>query len=101
MAGELIELVVGNDPNLRFRVTSRIQQIIARSFSDGARQTRSEVTRRFRIVELLLREMRAGFGWPFERILDEMPAALRHKLDGTPWDPHLNRNTWSGSGVVS
>lgn len=95
MAGELVELVIGNDPQLRSKVTRRIQEIIARSFQDdGSRATQAEVTRRFRILEQLLRDMRSGFGWAFDRILDEMPAALRHKLDGTPWTPDLKRNCW-------
>lgn len=97
MAGEMLELVIGNDRNLRAKVTSRIQLIIGQSFQqDKSRVTRSEVVRRFRIVELLFRELRSEHKWAFDRILDHMPQALRHKLDGTPWNPDFHRNAWSG-----
>jgi hypothetical protein len=100
MAGELLELVTSHDPALRARITARIQQIIAASFrEDKSRMTNSEVTRRFKLVETSLREMRGDYGWAFERILDAMPIVLRCKLDGIPWAPDLKRNSW-GAGKV-
>lgn len=97
MAGELLELVTSNDPLLRSRITARVQRVIADSFvADKSRVTESEAKRRFRIVEMLIRDLRSDHGWAFERILDAMPLALRCKLDGAPWTPDLTRNTWSG-----
>lgn len=95
MAGELLELITSHDPTLKQRVLTRVQQVIAESFrADKSRRTTSEVIRRFRIVESLIRELRHDYGWAFERILDAMPVALRSKLDGIPWAPDLTRNSW-------
>jgi hypothetical protein len=98
MAGELLELVTA-DPRLRYRIAARVHQVISDSFAaDKSRVTASEAKRRFGIVEQLIRELRADYGWAFERILDAMPIALRCKLDGAPWTPDLRRNSWAGSG---
>lgn len=95
MAGELLELITSHDPSLKQRVLTRVQHVIAESFRvDKSRRTTSEVVRRFRIVESLIRELRHDYGWAFERILDAMPVALRSKLDGIPWAPDLTRNSW-------
>lgn len=97
MSGELLELVTSNDPNLRKRIAARIYKVIAESFAhDKSRMTKSEAARRFKIVETLVRELRAEHGWSFERILDTVPTALRCKLDGIPWAPDLSRNAWAG-----
>jgi hypothetical protein len=96
MAGEMLELVLGGDKELQAKIVPRIQSIIASSFAeDRSRVTRSEVTRRFRMIEVLLRELRSEHGWAFERILDALPFALRCQLDGAVWDPRLTRNSWS------
>jgi hypothetical protein len=98
MAGELLELAVGQDKQLLAKITQRVQNVIGNSFKqDGSRVTRAEITRRFHMVELLVRELRSEHGWAFERILDAAPIALRSKLDGTWWDPVLHRSSWSGS----
>lgn len=96
MAGELLELVVGTDPTLKDRVVSRIQTTIAASFKeDKSRMTGDEVKRRFAILEKMIREFRSEHGWAFDRILDAMPFYLRCQLDRIPWEPHLDRNSWS------
>ena len=96
MAGELLELVVGHDKALRARVTMRVYQVIQKSFAaDGSRVTQAEVTRRFRILETAMRELRAEHGWAFARILDAMPTILRCKLDGATWDPTEQRSMWT------
>jgi hypothetical protein len=101
MAGELLELVVGEDKQLRARLTACVQQVIAGSFiADKSRVTQAEATRRFRIVEVLIRELRSEHGWAFDRIMDALPHALRCKLDGGFWDPRLDRNVWSGKTVA-
>lgn len=96
MAGELLELLTSHDPQLRKRVTARVAQTIAASFAaDRSRVTRSETTRRFRIVEKWMRQLRSEHGWAFERILDALPTILRAELDGIPWNPQFHRNSWS------
>jgi hypothetical protein len=95
MSGELLELVIGPDKALQARVTGRLQRIISASFQDdGSTMTRAEVKHRFVIVLKFMREFRREHGWAYERILDEAPAMLRSKLDGTPWRPALHRNSW-------
>lgn len=96
MAGEMLELVLGNDKELQAKVLTRIQSIITDSFKqDRSRVTQSEVARRFRMIEKLMRELRSEHGWAFERILDALPFALRSQLDGSVWNPALARNSWS------
>lgn len=96
MAGEMLELVLGADKELQAKVIPRIQLIITQSFAqDRSRVTQSEVSRRFRMIEKLVRELRREHGWAFERILDALPFALRCQLDGAVWDPRLTRNSWS------
>lgn len=95
MAGELLDLMVAHDPKLKQRVAARVALVISGSFAeDKSRMTQSEATRRFRIVEQLMRELRRDHGWAWERILDAMPFALRCRLDRHPWDPTLHRSIW-------
>lgn len=97
MAGELLDLAIGDDKELRERVTARVYKVILTSFqADGSRVTRVESTRRFRICETALRELRAEHGWAFDRILDALPTILRAKLDGVAWDPTKQRAMWLG-----
>lgn len=99
MSGEFLDLA--GDPTLRRKITGRVQQVIAQSFAkDGARQTGQEIKRRFEIVESTIRMLRGDLGWAYERILDELPRALRAKLDGVPWDPSENRAIWTPPGAA-
>lgn len=91
---------LATDHEMRLKVTSRVQQVIAASFADGARQTGNEIKRRFGIVEDTIKMLRGDLGWAYERILDELPKALRAKLDGLPWDPSQSRTVWSPDDVV-
>lgn len=94
MSGEFLELA--KDPTLKLKVTSRIQQVLAQSFAqDSARQTANEIKRRFKICEDLIRMLRSDLGWAYERILNELPKALRAKLDGLHWDPSESRAVWT------
>lgn len=93
MSGEFLELA--SNPALEMKVRSRVVQILGQSFmKDGARQTQDEVRRRFKILENLIRTLRTDCGWAYDRILDELPRALRAKLDGAPWEPD-KRTIWS------
>jgi hypothetical protein len=94
MSGEFVELFA--DRPLRDKVYTRVVQTIQQSFlHDKSRVTTDEVRRRFKICESKLRMLRSDFGWAYERILDEMPTALRAELDGIPWDPATARMIWS------
>lgn len=94
---ELIKLVA-NDPIALGKLTSGIANVVAKSYKeDKFRPTDAETKRRFNLcidVFTMLRKDKA-FQWSIERIIAEMPKALRHKLDGTPWDPSKARATWA------
>lgn len=95
MAGELLEMVLGGDKELIRRVTvSFIATINASFVQDKSRMTQNEIKRRFDICITALRELRADHGWAWTRILDAMPALLRSKLDGTPFDPAAQGTLW-------
>lgn len=101
MSGEFLELIFREDPTLRRRVTESITRTIQRSFvEDGSQITGDETRRRFRIVEGLIRELRSEHQWPFPRILDALPTALRCRLDRVEWDPTKQRLIWTPPTVV-
>ena len=73
------------------RVTAAIAETIRTSFAEDQVLrpvlTRDEVRRRFRLCVEGFTTMRRDLGWAVPRILDNLPTYLRHRLDGTPWDP--------------
>lgn len=92
MSGEFAELFV--DKALAKRVLARFAEVIAASFAeDKSRVTMSETKRRFTFCEGVYRDLRS-LGWPYQRILDELPYALRVKLDGGVWNPEHARALW-------
>ena len=97
MAGELLELMFENNRELRVKALTRVQVVISQSFrQDGSRITRDEVTRRFKLLEKWIRELRSeSHGWTWERIFDALPQVLRHELDGVPWSPATHRSVWA------
>lgn len=97
MRNAFIDLVTNHDLALQTKVLARIQQVIGQSFvADGSRMTGDEIKRRFALIEIIIRECREDCGWAFERILDELPVALRSRLDGGTWQPNT-RTVWAGS----
>lgn len=88
MAGEFLEAATSGDRALLGRLAKRFAAVIDASFrSDKSRMTRAEVKRRFEILEGVARKLRGDLGWSWPRILDELPRALRSRLDGIPWEP--------------
>lgn len=98
MAGEMIQMLMSDDPQLQQKALHTIQTVIAKSFEeDKSRQTGAEIKRRFVIIEMLIRELRTDHGWAFQRIFDVLQVALRCKLDGIPWQPNSHRTLWTPS----
>lgn len=100
--GELIRLVTEEWIG---RVTVGITESIERSFRNDEIlrpvRTRDEIERRFRICIKWFVTLRRDLGWTVPRILDDLPKALRHELDGTPYSPDESRNAWLGKGGPS
>lgn len=70
------------------RVTIAFMEAIETSFRvDGARQTQSEVKRRFDICAKIFKQLRGDLKWGIDRIVDRLPRYLRAELDGEKWEP--------------
>lgn len=73
------------------RVTGAIADTIEESFEHDQVlrpvKTKAEITRRFKICARWFVALRRDMGWSVPRIIDALPRALRHDLDGTPFDP--------------
>ena len=54
----------------------------------------AEIQERIDFCIGLAAELHVGKGWSVERIVDEMPDALRAHLDGTTWEPS-KRHCWT------
>lgn len=84
-------------------VTRSMTETIERSFAEDLVlrpvKTRNEVKRRFKICMMWFVRLRRDLNWSIPRILDALPRALRHELDGTPFDPEAEskRIGWAGN----
>ena len=91
--GALAKLVVDDEVG---KVTRSIGRMILDSFrADKARRTRSAIDERFKICISIYKTCRGDLKYSTERALDAIPAGLRAKLDGTPWEPST-RDWWFG-----
>jgi hypothetical protein len=103
MAGEMLELA-GESREAIGRIVKGIEAAVTRSYlEDKLRDghvvmTSAEVKRRTNLCVEVARALRAELGWSVARIVDELPKALRAKLDGTPWDPKTIRTLWTPDG---
>lgn len=83
------------------RTVVAVTAAIDRSFDEDAVlrpvRTQDEIKRRFRICIEAMCVLRRDLHWSMPRILDEIPRALRAKLDGAEWNPETERKTWVGS----
>lgn len=79
-------------------ITSAITATIA---ADGA-QTDAEVKRRFSLAYELVKIMRFDIRWSWQRITDELPAALRTRINGDAWVPSERRAWYANetSGLI-
>jgi hypothetical protein len=96
--GDLVKMV---EPKWIRRVVVGITAAIETSFREDLVlrpvTTRDEVKRRFRFCVEGFVTMRREFRWAVPRILDEIPAYLRHRLDGTEWSFVEGPGRWVGS----
>jgi hypothetical protein len=93
MSSPLLDLV--RDPAQLGRVVRAMTNIVAASFAeDRSRVTRAEERRRCDLCISLFRVMRAECGYSETRALDELPIALRSRLDGGTWEPS-KRSAWT------
>lgn len=83
------------------RTTNAIIKTIAKSFEEDLVlrpvRTKSEIQRRFSICARVVVELRRDLGWTMPRIFDELPTALRAKLDDVPWHPEDRRKSWASA----
>lgn len=100
--GELVRLVTEEWIG---KVSVGIAEAIKNSFGKDQVlrpvRTRNEIERRFRICIRWFVTLRRELGWTVPRILDDLPQALRHELDGTPYVPDENRRAWTSGGGPS
>lgn len=100
--GELLQLVDRNwIPRITRGFISAIRQSFihdGKTFTGDSFPTENEVKRRFKICMEVFCMLRRDLNRSVPRILDELPVALRHHLDGTPWNPEPeldnNRKLW-------
>lgn len=80
----------------RDQAVTAITKAVGKSFDhDGKLEPKhSEVKERFNMALDILQDMRNDLGWSWRRIDDNLPIALREKLDNGSWTPPT-RNTWS------
>ena len=86
--GELAKLVT---TKWLGRVVGSMADTIEESFAEDQVlrpvKTKDEITRRFKFCARWFITLRRDLNWSVPRILDALPRALRHELDGTPFDP--------------
>jgi hypothetical protein len=77
-----------------------IYKIVYGSFiSRGMRNPKaSDVKERIGFCIGLAAELYLVKHWSIERIVDELPAALKARLDGTKWEPS-NRMSWAPTSI--
>lgn len=95
MAAEILGLTQ-ESPEAMGKAVRGIEHAVAKSFrEDRSRVTQDEIKRRGRICIGIVRALRKDLKWSIDRIVDELPIALRAKLDGIPWDPSNARTIWT------
>lgn len=88
------------------RVTGSMADTIEESFAKDLVlrpvKTRDEISRRFKFCARWFVVLRRDMGWSVPRILDALPRALRHELDGTPFSPDAEaaRKGWVDETAV-
>lgn len=99
MSGEMFELAA--TPERLAELTRGVETAVRKSFFDDHKRdgavihTQEEVKRRAKICVDVARVLRHDLQWSVSRIVDELPNALRARIDGTPWDPSKLRSVWS------
>jgi hypothetical protein len=93
--GQTVEGLLGNDAP-RFR--REVARILEDSFrARGMRRvTKAEIQRRVDFCAKTAGELRRRLKWPTERIVDQLPAALKAFIDGVSWEPDT-RASWAST----
>src|SRR4051794_33005862 len=93
--GQTVDVLMGTAA-VRFR--REVSRIIADSFkARGMRRvTKDEAQRRVNYCTKLAGELRRTLGWSPERIVDQMPAALKAFIDHVHWEPDT-RDSWTST----
>jgi len=78
-----------------------LERVVSQSFTSRpvANLRDSEIKGRIDFCLGLAAELHVVKGWAVERIVDEMPAALRAHLDGTIWEPS-KRHCWAPADPI-
>lgn len=99
---ELLKLV-GESPWAMGQLVRGVEMAVRKSYrDDGFKPTANETRRRVQICIDTTRILRKDLVWSIDRIVNELPRALRAKLDGLPWDPQT-RSIYlanAGDGLV-
>lgn len=87
------EAIFGDDlPTL----VKHLERIVNDSFrARGMRNvTHAEIKRRINFCLVTAAELRRTLGWPTERVVDQVPLALKAFIDRVPWEPDT-RASWT------
>lgn len=79
------------------KLADGIISAVRKSFQEELKPkaTQSEIRRRVLLCVDIVRELRDGDKpWSWQHIVDELPKALRGKLDGIKWSPEKKRTLW-------
>jgi hypothetical protein len=85
----------GNAGYLKTVVDGFTETVGGSFIADKSSMTNAEVARRTEMCAEFFMQFRKDLGWATNRILDELPKALRCKLDGIPYEPsRQDKQTW-------
>lgn len=92
----LDEIKRDNGPRLATEVFIQMCNIVVMSMiADGSNyKNESEIKYRINVAAKLARELRYDLKWSIQRIMDNMPAALRDMLDNGGYSPDESRDSW-------
>lgn len=92
----LDEIKRDNGPRLATEVFIQMCNIVVMSMiADGSNyKNESEIKYRINVAAKLARELRYDLKWSIQRIMDNMPVALRDMLDNGGYSPDESRDSW-------
>jgi hypothetical protein len=89
------------EPAQLMKLIDDLEQTVGGSFlADGAAMTKSEIKHRLTICAEWVLVLRRDCGWSLPRIVDELPKALRCRLDGIDYTPtREHARSWSSENA--
>lgn len=100
---DLIQLFPPQGPsgNLLGQITNGITEAVHTSFAEGNMRnpTRDEIRRRFNICVKWAKVFRGDLKFGIQRIVGELPNALRAELLGVPYEPPTRTSWIAGDGA--